>query len=42
MKTMEQELQGQIEATVAENTALKEQLEVTQAVLDELLFGGAL
>jgi hypothetical protein len=40
MKTMEQELLEQIEATVAENEQLKQQLEIAQAVLDELLLGG--
>lgn len=40
MKTMEQELIEQIEATVTENIQLKQQLEITQAVLDELLLGG--
>lgn len=40
MKTMEQELTEQINATQAENIQLKQQLEIAQAVLDELLIGG--
>lgn len=38
--TMEQELLEKIAETEAENTKLKAELEVTQAVVDELLFGG--
>lgn len=40
MKTMEQELLEKIAETEAENTKLKAELEATQAVVDELLFGG--
>lgn len=42
MKTMEQDLLEQIEATQAENIQLKQQLEIAQAVLDELLIGGTM
>ena len=42
MKTMEQELTEQINATQAENIQLKQQLEIAQAVLDELLIGGTM
>ena len=38
--TMEQELLEKIAETEAENTKLKSELEDTQAVVDELLFGG--
>lgn len=40
MKTMEEQLLEKIAKTEAENTKLKGELEVTQAVVDELLFGG--
>jgi len=39
-KTMEEMLLEKIAETEAENTKLKAELEVTQAVVDELLFGG--
>ena len=39
-KTMEQELLEKIAETENENAKLKAELEVTQAVVDELLFGG--
>ena len=40
-KTMEEMLLDKIAETEAENTKLKAELEATQAVVDELLFGGA-
>lgn len=40
MKTMEEILLEKIAETEKENTKLKSELEVTQAVVDELLFGG--
>lgn len=40
LRTMEQELLEKIATTEEENTKLKTELEITQAVVDELLFGG--
>jgi hypothetical protein len=40
LKTMEQELLEKIADSEKENENLKQQLEITQAVLDELLLGG--
>lgn len=40
MKTMEQELIEQIEAAKAENQQLKQQLEIAQAIIDEIALGG--
>lgn len=40
MKTMEQELLEKIAIETLEKEKLKQELEITQAVVDELLFGG--
>ena len=41
MKTMEERLLEQIADTAAENLQLKTELEITQAVVDEIMLGGA-